>query len=86
MRHKMHLAGFAIAGPVAHSHAWRHPRADLGFLQPELYQNIGCILERGKFDLVFFADRLATSDSYGQNLEVGLKYGDQDKLMCIQVA
>jgi FMN-dependent oxidoreductase (nitrilotriacetate monooxygenase family) len=50
----------------------------LGFFQPEIYQNTAQILEQGKFDLVFFADRLAISDGYGQNLEVGLHYGDQD--------
>ncbi len=75
----MHLAAFLIAGNGAHSHAlWRHPEATLEFLQPQLYQSIGQILERGKFDLVFFADRLAVSDRYGLNLEVGVQFGDQD--------
>jgi FMN-dependent oxidoreductase (nitrilotriacetate monooxygenase family) len=76
---QIHLSAFLIAGHVAHSHAlWRHPQTELGFLQPEIYQNTAQILEQGKFDLVFFADRLAISDGYGQNLEVGLHYGDQD--------
>jgi len=76
---QIHLSAFLIAGHVAHSHAlWRHPETELGFLQPEIYQNTAQILEQGKFDLVFFADRLAISDGYGQNLEVGLHYGDQD--------
>ncbi|NEQ20872.1 MAG: LLM class flavin-dependent oxidoreductase [Microcoleus sp. SIO2G3] len=76
---QIHLSAFLIAGHVAHSHAlWRHPHTELGFLQPEIYQNTAQILEQGKFDLVFFADRLAISDGYGQNLEVGLHYGDQD--------
>ena len=75
----MHLAAFLIAGNGAHSHAlWRHPATTLEFLQPELYQSIAQILERGKFDLVFFADRLAMSDRYGLNLEVGVQFGDQD--------
>jgi FMN-dependent oxidoreductase (nitrilotriacetate monooxygenase family) len=75
----MHLAGFLIAGPVAHSHAlWRHPRTDMDFLRPEGYQAIAAILERGKFDLVFFADRLAMSDTYGRSLDVGITFGDQD--------
>ncbi|MEE3716389.1 LLM class flavin-dependent oxidoreductase [Tumidithrix elongata RA019] len=76
---QMHLAAFLIAGNGAHSHAlWRHPEATLEFLQPELYQSIAQILERGKFDLVFFADRLAVSDRYGLNLKVGVEFGDQD--------
>ena len=76
---QIHLSAFLIAGHVAHSHAlWRHPQTQLSFFQPEIYQDIAQILERGKFDFAFFADRLAISDSYGGNLEVGLKYGDQD--------
>lgn len=76
---QMHLAAFLIAGNGAHSHAlWRHPETNLEFLQPDLYQSIAQTLERGKFDLVFFADRLAVSDAYGANLEVGIQFGDQD--------
>jgi alkanesulfonate monooxygenase SsuD/methylene tetrahydromethanopterin reductase-like flavin-dependent oxidoreductase (luciferase family) len=62
----MHLAAFMIAGPVIHSHAvWRHPRTTGDFLRPELYQDIARILERARFDLAFFADRLAMADTYG---------------------
>ncbi|MBD1909925.1 LLM class flavin-dependent oxidoreductase [Leptolyngbya sp. FACHB-16] len=76
---QIHLAAFMIAGPVAHSHAlWRHPDTELGFLQPEYYHQIAQILEQGKFDLLFFADRLAVSESYGHSFEVGIRYGDQD--------
>ena len=76
---QMHLAGFLIAGPVAHSHAlWRHPRTRFDFLRPEGYSSIAGTLERGKFDMVFFADRLAVSRTYGQSLDLGLAYGDQD--------
>jgi len=75
----MHLAAFLIAGPVAHSHAvWRHPRTTGDFLRPELYQDIARILERARFDLAFFADRLAMADTYGASLETGVTYGDQD--------
>lgn len=76
---QMHLAAFLIAGPVAHSHAvWRHPDTSADFLSPELYQDTARILERGKFDLAFFADRLAMADTYGHSLETGVTYGDQD--------
>lgn len=76
---QMHLAAFLIAGPVAHSHAlWRHPQTQLGFLQPDYYRQIAQILEQGKFDLVFCADRLAVSDRFGDDFQVGVQYGDQD--------
>jgi FMN-dependent oxidoreductase (nitrilotriacetate monooxygenase family) len=76
---QMHLCGFLIAGPVSHSHAvWRNPVHDVDFLDLEFYLHVARTLERGKFDFVFFADRLGISDRYGLNLEVGVKFGDQD--------
>jgi FMN-dependent oxidoreductase (nitrilotriacetate monooxygenase family) len=75
----IHLCGFLIAGPVSHSHAlWRNPAHDVGFLDLDFYLHIARTLERGKFDFVFFADRLGIADRYGLNLEVGIRYGDQD--------
>jgi FMN-dependent oxidoreductase (nitrilotriacetate monooxygenase family) len=74
----MHLAGFLLASQVVHSHAlWRHPRTDLGFLQTEFYQNIARVLERGKFDLVFFADSLSVPDRFGGDFAEAVKYGVQ---------
>jgi FMN-dependent oxidoreductase (nitrilotriacetate monooxygenase family) len=77
---QIHLAAFLIAGNTAHSHAiWRHPLSQRGgFLQPEYYQKIAETLERGKFDMAFFADRLAMSARFGDSIEVGARYGDQD--------
>ena len=77
---RIHLAAFLIAGNGAHSHAlWRHPKTRIGgFLEPVYYVEIVRALERGKFDLAFFADRLAMSDRFGDSLEVGARYGDQD--------
>ena len=76
---QMHLCGFLIAGPVSHSHAlWRNPAHDTPFLALDFYLQIARTLERGKFDFVFFADRLGIADRYGRNLEVGIRYGDQD--------
>lgn len=68
-----------IAGNGAHSHAlWRHPHGRADFLEPDFYRSIGEILERGKFDLLFFADRLAISNRFGESSDTGLRYGDQD--------
>jgi FMN-dependent oxidoreductase (nitrilotriacetate monooxygenase family) len=75
----MHLAGFLIAGPVGHSHAlWRQPGPPLPFLSVDHYAAIGRTLERGLFDLLFFADRLAIGDRFGADKEIGLRHGDQD--------
>lgn len=75
---QLHLAGFLLASQVVHSHAlWRHPRTELGFLQSEFYQNIARVLERGKFDLVFFADSLSIPDRFGGDFGEAVKYGVQ---------
>jgi FMN-dependent oxidoreductase (nitrilotriacetate monooxygenase family) len=68
-----------IAGPVNHSHAnWRNPARHVNFLDLEFYLEAARTLERGKFDFIFFADRLGISDRYGLNLDVGIRFGDQD--------
>jgi FMN-dependent oxidoreductase (nitrilotriacetate monooxygenase family) len=73
------LAGFLIAGPVAHSHAlWRNPAHDVPFLSLQYYVDIARILECGKFDLIFFADRLAIADRFGSDKKIGVGRGDQD--------
>src|SRR6516165_5609277 len=78
-RRRMHLAGFLIAGPVAHSHAlWRNPAHPVPFLSTDYYVEIARILERGRFDLIFFADRLAIADRYGNDKTIGIRHGDQD--------
>jgi FMN-dependent oxidoreductase (nitrilotriacetate monooxygenase family) len=78
MPRQLHLAGFLIASQLTHSHAqWRHPRNDSNFLGPRLYEDIARILERGKFDYVFFADNLAIPGTYGAGIEETLRRGVQ---------
>jgi FMN-dependent oxidoreductase (nitrilotriacetate monooxygenase family) len=75
----MHLCGFLIAGPVVHSHAiWRNPKHPTDFLSLAHYVEIAKLLERGKFDFLFFADRLAIADRYGASHHTGIRHGDQD--------
>ena len=73
---KLHLAAFVSAGPVSGSHAgWRHPEADGDLLSAAYYQNIGRLLEQGRFDLLFIADILAIPDTLGGSLDSQLRYG-----------
>jgi len=76
----IHLAAFLIAGNAAHSQVlWRHPHSTPGgFLTLDYYKRIAQTLERGKFDLLFFADRLAVSTRYGGDHRYGVAHGDQD--------
>ncbi len=75
----MHLCGFLIAGPVVHSHAiWRNPKHPTDFLGLAHYVKIAQLLEQGRFDFLFFADRLAIADRFGASHRTGIRYGDQD--------
>jgi FMN-dependent oxidoreductase (nitrilotriacetate monooxygenase family) len=73
---KLHLAAFVSAGPVSGSHGgWRHPKAEGDLLSAGYYQNIGRLLEEGRFDLLFIADIVAIPDTLGGSLESQLRYG-----------
>ena len=77
----MHLAQFLCHGPTYHSLAmWRHPRtAEAGFdwARPELYQHIARVCERGKFDMVFFADLNYISDTYRGTMDPAIRHATQ---------
>lgn len=76
---QIHLCGFLIAGPVVHSHAiWRNPRHETNFLSLDHYVKIAQTLERGCFDFLFFADRLAIADRFGDSHTTGIRFADQD--------
>jgi FMN-dependent oxidoreductase (nitrilotriacetate monooxygenase family) len=76
MTKPLHLAVFASAGPVSGSHGgWRHPQASGDLLSAEYYQNLGRLLEEGRFDMVFLPDILAVPDRLGDSLDSQLRYG-----------
>ena len=56
---QMALIGFLQAQNCTNfASSWRHPDSRTDFLSADYYQEIGRILEAGKFDLGFFDDRL----------------------------
>ena len=64
----MTLIGFLQAQNCTHLVAsWRHPESRHDSTSPEFYQEIGRILEIGKFHMAFFDDRLAMPDRYGHD-------------------
>lgn len=78
---KIHLAQFLVHGPSYHSLGmWRHPKtAEAGYdwRQPDLYQHIAQVCERGLFDSVFFADLNYVADTFQGTLEPALRYAVQ---------
>jgi FMN-dependent oxidoreductase (nitrilotriacetate monooxygenase family) len=76
---KMHLCGLLTGGPVVSSHAvWRNPYSDGDFLSLDYYTEAALAMERGKFDLLFFADRLGIADRFRNSHETGVRHADQD--------
>jgi len=76
MTRQMTLVGFMQAGNVTvYSGSWRYPSADLGFLTMDYYTRIGKVLEEGKFDCVFFDDRLAMPGVYGGSVAEAVRHG-----------
>src|SRR5689334_1650483 len=80
-KRRIRLAQFLVHGPTYHSLAmWRHPRTDRAnypWTRPELYQHIARTCERGRFDMVFFADLNYISDTYRGSLDPSLRYAVQ---------
>ena len=76
MSRQMTLVGFMQAGNVTvYSGSWRYPSAELGFLTMDYYTRIAQVLEAGKFDCVFFDDRLAMPGVYGDSVAGAVRYG-----------
>src|SRR2546423_3713336 len=76
----IHLAQYLMYSPTYHSIAmWRHPRTDRSYdwRRPELYQHIAQVCERGKLDMVFFADFNYIFDAYKGSPDMALQYATQ---------
>src|SRR5262245_3607660 len=55
--------------------SWRHPQSRDDAMSADYYQEIGRILEAGKFHMAFFDDRLAMPDRYGNDHAHTVEYG-----------
>ena len=84
---QMTLVGFLQAQNCSNFPAsWRHPDAPNEFLTSQYYQELGKLLEEGKFQLCFFDDRLAIPDVYADDFRVTMKEGIRaiklDPMLC----
>ncbi|RVO73562.1 LLM class flavin-dependent oxidoreductase [Sinorhizobium medicae] len=72
----MHLCAFMQAQNCSNIPlSWRHPRARSDFLTPEYYQDLGALLEEGRFDLAFFDDRLCMPDTFDDDYKHAVENG-----------
>ena len=75
-RRQMSLVGFMQAANTSvYAGSWRHPATEHGFLTAGYYQKLGRTLEEGRFDLMFFDDRLAMPGIYGGSVAEAVRRG-----------
>jgi FMN-dependent oxidoreductase (nitrilotriacetate monooxygenase family) len=73
---QMVMVGFLQAQNCTNLPAsWRHPDSRTDFLSSDFYVEIARVLERGKFHLGFFDDRLAMPDRYGDDHAHTVEHG-----------
>lgn len=74
---QLHLGAIITAGPGTGAFgAWRYPSSEQHrFLDADYYQHVARTLERGKFDLIFFADKLAVPGRFPKSVEDNLRNG-----------
>ena len=76
MTRQMTMVGFLQAQNCTNlASSWRHPESRTDFSSADFYQEIGRVLEAGKFHLGFFDDRLAMPDKYGNDHAHTVEYG-----------
>ncbi|MGC4252528.1 MAG: LLM class flavin-dependent oxidoreductase [Sphingobium sp.] len=82
MNRKMNLVAFLMTGPAMHHHGmWRHPQTENEIFSPELYERVAQTLERGKFDMIFFADSFGLLGNYKQSYDTLVEKGGQMGLL-----
>ncbi len=76
---RMHLMGYVIAGPTWHHNgSWRHARSDaVDALDASRYEHLARVLERAKFDGLFFVDTLALMEFYDDSYAAVVRHGGQ---------
>src|ERR1700704_4477857 len=73
---QMVMVGFLQAQNCTNLPAsWRHPESRTDFLSADFYREIAEVLERGKFHLAFFDDRLAMPDRFGNDHAHAVEHG-----------
>jgi FMN-dependent oxidoreductase (nitrilotriacetate monooxygenase family) len=68
----MHL-GTILLGTGSHVGGWRMPEAQFGSQNLPLIQHVAQVVERGKFDFVFFADAVSTTPELHPGMRVRLE-------------
>src|SRR5258707_8832871 len=88
MTRQMVMVGFLQAQNCTNLRSsWRHPESRDDSMSADYCQEIGRVLEAGKFHIAFFDDRLAMPDRYGNDhahtVEYGIRCVKMDPVVCL---
>lgn len=82
----MHLVGMVNPPTSQYAENWRNPLGRADWLTGRFYQDLGRTLERGLFDMIFFADALAVPEDGTGDYATTLRTGGKGSIYLDPVA
>lgn len=78
MMRRMHLVGMVNPPTSQYAENWRNPLGRADWLRASFYTDLGRTLERGLFDMIFFADALAVPEAADGSYDTTLLTGGKE--------
>ncbi|MGO1306137.1 MAG: NtaA/DmoA family FMN-dependent monooxygenase [Microbacterium gubbeenense] len=86
MTRQMHLVGMVNPPTSQYAENWRNPLGRADWLSARFYTDLGRTLERGLFDMIFFADALAVPEAADGSYDTTLLTGGKGSIYLDPVA
>ncbi len=86
MAGQMHLVGMINPPTSQYAENWRNPLGRSDWLRGEFYADLGRLLERGRFDMIFFADALAVPEAADGSFATTLRTGGKGSIYLDPIA
>ena len=83
---RLHLVGMVNPPTSQYAENWRHPLSRSDWLDGAFFRDLARTLERGRFDLVFFADALAVPEDAAGEVATTLRTGGKGSVYFDPVA
>lgn len=83
---RMHFVGMVNPPTSQYAENWRNPLGRSDWLRGDFYADLGRTLERGLFDMIFFADALAVPEDRDGNFATTLETGGKGSIYLDPIA
>ncbi|MFB8385542.1 NtaA/DmoA family FMN-dependent monooxygenase [Microbacterium sp. NPDC055910] len=80
MARQMHLVAMVNPPTSQYAENWRNPLGRADWLRGEFFADLGRMLERGRFDMIFFADALAVPEAADGTVDTTLATGGKGSI------